>query len=268
MCYNQAVGETWMKRLFLPLSLFVIGILLLGSALPASANPPAQIAYYTPTARPDGRIVYIWKEGDSCISVALMNSVSEQQIRDLNGITSGDCAFGAGQEVVLATLAPTATPTFGPSPTPTTPPPTATPFNGTGKICVYLYEDTNGNAMPDDNEYALGGGAVSISETSGKFTQTGKTDDSGDPICYDLAPEGEYNVSIAVPDGYNPTTVTSQFVDLIAGSTMVVDFGAQPSETSTVNEGQGGFSPLLGVFGFLLVAAGLGLGWYMRRLKH
>ena len=97
------------KHLFLIFSIIltILGISVFYVAGSVSANPDLQVFYYTPTAQPDGRIVYTVKEGDSCISIALLNNISEDQLRllnDLDGIEflvgihspAGDDIFTAG----------------------------------------------------------------------------------------------------------------------------------------------------------------------------
>ena len=56
--------------------------------LPAAASPAPQVVYSTPTPRPDGRIIYIVKKGDTCISISLLHRISEEQLRPLpDGLT-------------------------------------------------------------------------------------------------------------------------------------------------------------------------------------
>jgi LysM repeat protein len=104
-------------------SLIVILILFLfalGSMLiqPASAAPQSQVYYYTPTPQPDGRVLYTVKEGDSCISIALLNNITEEQLRSLNNLAGDDCLFLIpGQQLLLDVVE--QQPTAGPSPTPT-----------------------------------------------------------------------------------------------------------------------------------------------------
>ena len=85
-------------------------------------------------------------------------------------------------------------------------------------------------------------------------------------------PEGKYNVGVAIPDNYNPTMSLTYTLDVKAGDTAFVDFGAQSRDASAAGAGSasgggGGTSPLLGFFGGLLLLGGLGLGWYALRLR-
>jgi hypothetical protein len=73
---------------------------------------------------------------------------------------------------------------------------------------------------------------------------------------------------MAVPDEYNPTMLLSYNLSVKAGDRASVDFGAQ-LKTITVNEPtatQGADrSSILGIFGFLLLLGGAGLGYYAYR---
>jgi hypothetical protein len=77
--------------------------------------------------------------------------------------------------------------------------------------------------------------------------------------------QGVYNISVAVPDGYNATTAMDHLQDLEAGFQTFLDFGAQPnSETAAeapiIPEGGEGRSPLLAIIGIGLLVVGIGLG--------
>jgi hypothetical protein len=88
-------------------------------------------------------------------------------------------------------------------------------------------------------------------------------------LCIEELPEGVYTISVAVPDGYNPTTVMNRELELKAGDISYVDFGAQAS-SETVAEApapQGeGRSPVLLIAGAVVVLAGIGLGIFGTRL--
>ncbi len=178
-----------------------------------------------------------------------------------------------GQKLLLAVVTePTATP--GPSPTPTTPLPSPPPFNGNGQICV-LFSRMSRNAIAEETEGAIPEGVVGVSDRDGKVTLTGKTTSDVDedglpiPVCFDELPEGEYNISVALPEGYNSTTVMNYVLKLNAGDQSTVDFGAQlNSETEPASEGGGRQSPLLGILGVILVLGGGGLGVYFALLRR
>lgn len=259
--------KTW---ILLVLSTLIFASAMLGIlTAPAVASPNLQVQYFTPTAQPDGKIIYIVKDRDTCISISLLNSVSLDTLRSLNNLTDANCSIQVGQKLLLATVAPLPSNTPGPSPTPTFAPPTNTPTPGKGQICVYLFNDINGDAMPQDNESPLAGGAISLTDRSGKVSQTGNTLDDGTPTCFKDLGEGDYNVSIAVPQGYNPTTATNRSLSLRAGDISTLDFGAQISQKlNTNNPTQTSTSPILGILGGLLLLGGVGLGVWVRFLRR
>lgn len=259
------------KSLLIPLGLLLLGALFLQAVRPAAASPQPQSVYFTPTPRPDGRIIYIVKENDTCISIALLNRITEAKLRELNNLTGANCIIRIGQELMLGLAGPAESPTPGPSPTPTVALPTPTPLPGKGKICVLLFEDTNGNGLPEETELSLPGGAVSLTDKVGKVSQTSKTtpDDRETPLCFEDIPEGEYNITVAAPQGYNPTTVNTYTLKLRAGDTSTLDFGAQPSAKNPPPAQLGEErSPLLGILGGLLILAGLGAGLFFWRMKR
>lgn len=242
-------------------------VLRLASPAAASSQQP-QIYYQTPTPGPDGRVIYTVQAGDSCLSISLLTGVDINQLRTLNNLDL-DCNLIEGQKLLLTIIEePTATP--GPPPTETPIVPTATPFLGNGQICILLFEDINGNAMAEANEPPIAGGAVSISDSSGKVSLTGATTASAEPLCFENIPEGEYTVSVAPPEGYNPTTRTNYPLKLFAGDSSTLDFGAQLSSKAPIepSENEGNSSPLLGILGGLLVLGGVGLGVYFWQLRR
>lgn len=259
------------RSLFLLLALLIIGTLFLQIVRPAEASPHPQAVYFTPTPRPDGRIIYIVKENDTCISIALLNRITETKLRELNNLKGATCLIRVGQELLLGLAGPAESPTPGPSPTATISLPTPTPLPGKGKICVLLYEDINGNGLPEESEKALAGGAVSITKKLGGFSQTGNTKvtDRDTPLCFEEIPEGDYNITVAIPQGYNPTTANSYALKLRAGDTSTLDFGAQSSSKNPPPAQSGEQkSPLLGILGGLLILAGLGAGIFFWRMKR
>lgn len=257
--------------------LFLWGVLTLflfsAMFLPAEASSPLQGGQYqTPTPGPDGRIFYIVQSGDTCIRIALLHNISENQLRSLNPDLDENCTVIPGEKLLVGLGGPAlATPTSGPSPTPTLVPPTPTPFTGTTEICVLLFDDANGDALREENEEGLAGGAVSVASEDGTYSQTKTTlaeinPRTGDPepVCFsDDLPEGMYQISVAVPEGYNPTMQVSYSLELHAGDRAFVDFGAQSAEGSAeAAESGGGKSGLLGIMGAILLFGGLALGWF------
>jgi len=261
------------KHLFLIVSILltILGISVFYVAGSVSANPDLQVFYYTPTAQPDGRIVYTVKEADSCISIALLNNISEDQLRLLNDLDGDACLFlRIGRELVLGTVEPDT----GPPPELTATPifPSPTPFNGTADLCVLLFEDINGNTLIDDDtiELPLEGGAVSVNDRVGKVSLSEETNNL-EEICFVGLDEGEYTVSVAVPSGYNPTMRNSATLKLSAGDTVRIDFGAQLSSAGEVeieDNPQTSRSPFLGIMGGLILVVGLGFGLYAIRIQR
>lgn len=259
--------------LWLTISL-LLGIMLVVKPFPASAAELSQASYQTPTPNAEGQIIYTVQDGDTCTRIFLLTNVPIDQIIAFNNLGS-ECSVFEGQELVLATVEPrTATPE-GPQPTPTPGPPTPTPFDGNGELCVVLYEDLDGNQMRSENEFYLAGGVISVSNRTGTYSETQDTA-GGDPalvepVCFADVAEGEYNLSMGIPDGYNATTSLNYALTVTAGDTIVIDFGAQPgsdfSETISPEEG-GGRSPLLLAIGLILLAGGGGLAYFFIRSRQ
>ncbi len=230
-----------------------------------AAAPPPQAVIATPTPQEDGRILYVVKENDTCISIALLMGISEQELRELNNLEGDDCQFlFVGQELLIG-IQPEDTPV------PTTeaaPEPTATPFRGNGSVCVYLFNDENGNALAEEGELPLADGAVSVSNRLNTVNLTGTTDDSGEALCFSEIPEGDYNISVAIPEGYNPTTVMNYALTIGAGEISTVDFGAQPGSglRPAISDEQP--SVLMLGLGLFFIAAGIGLWFYVRRMQR
>lgn len=260
------------KRFFV-VFLLLSPLLLFGIMLPAQASPSAQVQFPSPTPGPDGRILYTVQDGDSCFRIEALYNVTVEQLRGLNPQLDENCTLIVGNQIMLGIGGPGAlSPTPGPSPTPAPPTLTPTPPPGTTEICVLLYDDLNGDALRQETEFGIADGAVSVSNTAGTFTETKNTvsqidPDTEEPLqsCFTDVPAGEYNISMAVPDNYNPTMELSYTLTIKAGDRAFVDFGAQSrAETAVepVPENGGGTSPIFGILGGLLLLGGLGLGWY------
>lgn len=261
-----------MNKTLLSLLLLVTFILLAYTILATSvlAAPLRQVAVYpTPTPGPDGRIIYIVQANDSWWRIAAIYSIDLDQLYSLNNATA-DTVLREGQEVILGFGGPEETmPTEGPSPTPEPLLPTSTPQPGSGTLCILLYHDRSGDSVRQTDEPSIPGGAISVSDRSGEVSLTDTTVTGMDPVCFEELPEGNYTVSVAIPEGYNPTTVMNYTVELGAGSEITVDFGAQPSSQSLAEDLQPGGSnrsPLLGILGALLLLGGVGLGVFATRL--
>ena len=253
---------------------FVTVLIFIGtipSAPVASAAPNAQ--FVTATPGPDGRILYTVVDGDNCSIVAFNHGITVPQLRALNTRLDENCTLTVGQQVVVGLAQPEG-PTAGPAPTLLPATVTATPVSGTTEVCVLLFDDINGDALRQETEFGIEGGAVSLTNLNGSYSETQNTTAAIDPdllepvrSCFIDVPQGEYNVSIAVPDTYNPTMLLSYTLTVRAGDRASIDFGAQ-SKTITVSETtdtQGGRSSVLGIFGLLLLLSGAGLGYYAYR---
>ena len=82
-------------------------------------------------------------------------------------------------------------------------------------------------------------------------------------------PEGDYNVSVGPPEGYNPTTAMNYPLVVKAGDLSILNFGAQLSsaaEPPSVEEG--GRSPLMLIIGAVLILVGVGVAFYFFRMKR
>ena len=256
------------------LCLFLVLLFFLGIALPlGGANAAPELQFVTSTPGPDGRILYTVVAGDSCLQVAFLHGITVPQLRQLNSHLDQNCTLTVGQQLVVGVVS--NAPTAGPLPTLPSPTVTATPVSGTTEVCVLLFNDANGDALRQSTELGIEGGAVSLTNLNGSYSQTKNTTaaldpDTGEPVraCFVDVPSGEYNVSMAVPDSYNATMLLSYTLTVKAGDRASIDFGAQ-SKTLTASEPAAAQtnnkSSLLGVFGFLLLLGGAGLGYYAYR---
>ena len=282
------------KILFSSLLLLALFIGLSFSAQAASSFQAGQ--FQTPTAGPDGRIIYIIQEGDTCSRIELLFGVSINELRTLNPNLNDDCTVIPGEELMVGMGGPAVAPTSTPNgilSTPTEILATPTPFKGTTEICVILFNDINGDAIRQEGELGLDSGAISVTNNSGGYSQTrdslNEIDINTDEpayICFgekppefdevpesEKLPAGKYTVSAAIPDGYNPTSNLSYSLEVFAGERAFVGFGAQ-SKASTPEEVQekeaeedGGSSILLGLLGAILLLGGGGLAWYAMRMN-
>lgn len=263
--------------LFFALCVFMAGILLAVPAWASTAPSALRVqptAFPTPTPGPDGRIVYTVQEGDSPWRIAAIAGITIEELMAMNGLQSGDY-ITPGMQLELGTGGPpqpTGAPVSGIA-TATSPPVTPTPQVGTGEICVLLFEDVNGNGRLETGEPALAGGQISVADESGVVAAE-YTSEALDlelypnGFCFEDLMNGGYNVSAAVPEGYNPTTGLNAPVTLNPGDIKYLQFGAQPSAGITDNGGGGGRSLLLGILGVVLLASAGALGYYAARLSR
>jgi hypothetical protein len=259
------------------ITIFFCVILAVGVVLPANpadAAPRAQ-GFVTSTPGPDGRILYTVVAGDNCSSVAFQHGITVPQLRQYNTRLDDECTLTIGQQIIVGLVQLQTGPTAGPSPTLLAPIATPTLFTGTTEVCVLLFDDLNGDALRQETEFGIDGGAVSLTNLNGSYSETQNTTADIDPdttepirVCFGDVPPGEYNVSMAVPDAYNPTMQVSYTLTVNAGDRASVDFGAQSkTETSGAAAPEAGTnrSSGLGLVGLLLLLGGLGLGYYAYR---
>jgi murein DD-endopeptidase MepM/ murein hydrolase activator NlpD len=266
----KRMRSAW-KLFFLILLLPLFGLANWRS--PVRAAPVYQLTPFpTPTPGPDGRIIYVVQPNDTLLRISLIAGISVDELRGLNNLTGENIIVG--QELLLGLGGPSqVTPTPGPSPTPTIVVPTPTGEPGSGTLCVLLYLDENGDSIRQEEEPSIEGSAISITGQSAQISLTETTKSGLDPQCFEDLPQDRYTVSVAVPEGYNPTTQSSFVLDLNAGDVSYLDFGAQPNSQTQVDTPvqpvEGGRSPLFGILGALLLLVGAGLalfaGRYLRR---
>ena len=256
------------------LCLLVVLLLFLGIALPLSAASAApNLQFVTATPGPDGRILYTVVAGDSCLQIAFLHNTTVTQLRQFNTRLDENCTLTVGQQLVVGLIS--VAPTAGAIATLPSPTITATAVSGTTEVCVLLFNDANGDALRQETESGIEGGAVSLTNLNGSYSQTQNTSASVDPdtlepvrACFVNVPGGEYNVSMAVPDTYNATMLPSYTLTVKAGDRASIDFGAQSktlTASGTTDAPTNNQSSLLGIFGFLLLLGGAGLGYYAYR---
>ncbi len=229
-----------------------------------------------PTNTPDslGKIYYKVLPGENCTIIAEKTGTSVQDIISFNGLRT-DCPLFEDQDLIISMVSPVVnTPTIQPTATvdPALITPGPTPSGGAAKICVVLFNDLDGNGVRAEGESYLFGGVVGLNDSIGRVSLTGKTV-AGDPaivepFCFLDVPEGTFNLTMAIPDDFNPTTAMSYPVSVKVGEVATIDFGAQEKAPQPITgplapEGQK--SPLLGIVGAIFLIAGLGLAYYMWR---
>ena len=235
----------------------IVMVLLAGILAVMFAHSVSGQAILTPTPDVDGNIFYIIKSNDSCMSISLTMGIDLMTLRELNNLDE-QCTLIPGTRLLLGRYE-TPTPTPGPSPTPTPITPTPTPYNGYGQVCVYLFEDENGDGIVGEFEYGVTGGAVSITKRNGSDSFTGLTA-GNDLLCFPEVPEGDYNISVAPPTDYNPTTNMNYALTVKAGDNSQINFGAQKSsvlEAAETEVDTGNQSPMMALIGGGLIFAGL-----------
>jgi LysM repeat protein len=254
--------------LFTGVFLFFLGLVWISTGAHAAPGQP-QGPYPSPTPLADGRIIYIVKSGDTCENISLMYGVTTDYLRYTNQLDS-NCTIIAGQPLQIGVGAPPAAPpTAGPSSVPTLPEPTATPGEaGVAQVCVLVYDDVNGDGLRQPTEIAIAGAAVSLTSLDGSYSQTLTTVINPDATayqgtCFSNVPMGQYNISAAAPDGYNPTINLNSKVVITAGDIAYIDYGAQLKTLVDPGNPVDKRSPLLGILGGVFLLAGIGMGVYV-----
>jgi LysM repeat protein len=241
-----------------------------GAAQRAHAAPDGQIPIYTPTPEPDGRIIWVVKPNDTLLGISLITGVPVDQLRALNNLTS-DTIF-EGQKLLIGMGGPAeVTPTPGPTPTPTEALPTPSPQPGTGILCILLFNDLSGDSIRQESEPSIPDGAISFGNQVGTVSKTIPSGAGSEHQCFEALPEGEYTVSVAVPEGYNPTTETSYQLKLSANDQIYINFGAQANtqtqaEAPVIPAEENQRSPLLGILGGLFLLIGIGVAIFAARM--
>jgi len=257
----------------LAIFLFVSGVLLLRLQVPVAASPAQQVAFPSPTPGPDGRIIYMVKAGETCTEISLLYGVSVEYIRTTN-LLDENCTLREGQALMIGVGAASGgSPTPGASPTPAPVLPTVTPsLGGTAQLCVLVYDDANGDALREASEPAIAGAAISLTSADGTYSHTQTSVINPDAtayqgMCFNNVPPGKYSVSVAAPDGYNPTMNLTASMDVNPGDLVSVNFGAQPKTVAAATTPTSkGPSPLLGIIGAALLLGGIGMGAYTWRM--
>jgi hypothetical protein len=299
--HNSCIIRDAMKKsvlIWLSLLGISLALMILTLVIPTTAAPqPQYTPIATPTPGPDGRIIYIVQAGDTLWRISAITGVSLDELRRLNDLAAEDI-IQEGDRLLLGLGGPSELPpTEGPPPTPTSDAPTATPSIGTGVLCISVFLDANGDALRQDDELDLEGSAISISNHSGTISLSQEEGGGLVPRCYEDIEigvfdiegsreecisiiqcaldidEGEYNISVAIPEGYNATTTLNHVTELEAGFQRLLDFGAQPNsetiaEAPIIPETSEEQSPILAIVGAGLLVLGIGLGiaaFLMRR---
>jgi hypothetical protein len=250
-----------MRRLLIFLCISFALFLAAGQSVSASppllGTPAAPTMYRSPTPDEEGNEYYIVQSGDTLYSIANRLNVLIDTLERLNNIRRTD-VLQAGTRLLYGKVAPsTPAPTLAFLPTDT---PTPLPVSGKGTICVQIFNDANGNATQQGDETLVGGGQVSVALQDGTEVGSYTTDGVNEPHCFSDIPGGDYNISMAAPKGFNPTSDTAVRLKLEPGDKAYVSFAVQGHvvPTAAASGGRGGASPVVGVAGLaLLIGASL-----------
>ena len=263
---------------------------------PAATQPPQAQPLPAATADATGAVAHIVIAGDTLFGLSLQYNVPIEQIYQLNGLNSQSILSigqkiivkgGAGAPAAQPTAAPDAQPTAAPAQagTPSAPeagaataaPPAEQPTvaptavaNAISQLCVFAFEDANGDGLLDEGEAAVANTKFTIIDSQNSpVTDYLSTDDNA-PHCFSDLPPGQYKVNIRPAPSATATSDKLWNVSLTSGSTVDVNFGSRGGEGSsstTTNEtnatsSTGGGSNIGGLLGgaiglVLLLAAGV-----------
>lgn len=138
-------------------------------------------------------------------------------------------------------------------------------------VCIFLFNDKNGNTILEDYEYGIGGAAVSIGAVGSGLNYSGITT-GNEQLCFPDIPKGDYNISVAPPTDYNPTTEMNYALSVTRTGDIIVNFGAQISGIAAQRNAKEGIetdrNPVMAGLGILLIAAAGALVVYFGIIKR
>lgn len=155
--------------------------------------------------------------------------------------------------------------------------------NTTGAVCVTIFEDTSGDGIrTGDSETTLANATITLSQ-GGQTRSVYNTTGAEDQYCFESLTPDTYQIQFFPPAGYRPTTQANGWLAVSGGVQMPIAFGAQidgaaqevadtgstqtgetadtTSDATPAEEGEGiGIGTIvLGVAGFLVILAGIGV---------
>ena len=226
---------------------------------PQATTVPQQPVQVTPNAQ--GAIVHTVVAGDTLFGLSLQYGVSLDDIYALNGLNS-QSILSIGQQVIIKqgaggqppaqpTAAPTTAPEAGqPTPEATTadsqtpvaqataqePQPPATPEQvaaNTNKLCVFAFNDANGDGIRQADEAAVPGADFNVVDAQGSSVATYTSASDTDPHCFTDLAAGSYTVDVQPAPGTTATSDKRWGVALTSGSTVNINFGSEGGGSTT-----------------------------------
>lgn len=195
-----------------------------------------------PTATPDaeGIIYAIVQPNDSLWAIAARSGISLTELLDLNNLTE-DALIQPGDRLIVAVVAPPASPTPEASPTAAAtrepPTPTATlPPGPVTAVCLVAFTDENGNGERELTEPLQAGVAFTVF-TREAVVANYVTDGVSEPYCLTDLAAGDYQITRSVGRGETLTNSGNRTVILAAGDQVMLGFGSlqgsAPTTTAT-----------------------------------